>query len=271
MLVILCMAWLGPKDDHTFFRKTNATEDSHTQSSPKQAPPPNKMSGLFESGQRRMEDDRQARANQRRRTISIKYFAPQIIGSNSRQPQAIRSGSKLVGFLMTAIDTRHPSTVRVGIPRGGESSGVEIARGSILSGQFSYPGSGDRIFITFSQLDMLDTESKRVNAQALDSGTFVAGIQGEEYSGTGLKTAASLGLSMFSGMADVLTEKESLGPAVNGVQAKPTMKNALLQGLSHSAQDQSSRTASEIQSTRGYVLVPEGKEMIIELTEDFHK
>jgi hypothetical protein len=86
-----------------------------------------------------------------------------------------------------------------------------------------------------------------------------------------MKLAAGMGLTMFSGMADVLTEKESLGLSANGVQAKPTMKNALLQGLSRAAQDEAGRTQSEIASQKDYVVIPEGKEMIIQLTEDFQK
>jgi hypothetical protein len=49
------------------------------------------------------------------------------------------------------------------------------------------------------------------------------------------------------------------------------MSNALLQGLSKASQDQASRTASEIEQERNYVIIPEGKEMIIELQEDFKK
>lgn len=147
--------------------------------------------------------------------------------------------------------------------------GVEIERGSVLSGQYSYPGAGEKIFLSFMRLDTPEGDPKKVQAQALDSGSYTTGITGEVFSDKGTKVAASLGLTMFSGMADVLTEKESLGFSQNGVQAKSTMKNALLQGLSRSAQEQTGRMASEIGSSKDYLVVPEGKEMIIELTEDF--
>ena len=76
---------------------------------------------------------------------------------------------------------------------------------------------------------------------------------------------------MFAGMADVLTEKESLGFSMNGVQPKPTMKNATLEGLSRAAQDETNRTRDGITNQKDYVVVPEGKEMLIELVEDLEK
>lgn len=265
----LGMAWFGPSEDRTYYMQT--TQAQTQKGAPQEVP--GALSGaiaaLFDSGQKKMVNDRRNEVAKKQQKVAIKYFAPQIIGVKGNAPRAIRSGAKLVGILMTTIDTRAPSPVRVRIAQGGESGGVEIEKGSILTGQYSYSGSGDRISVSFMRLDSPDGETKRVQAQALDSGSYTAGIFGELHSDGSMKVAAQLGLTMFSGMADVLTEKESLGFSQNGVQAKPTMKNALLQGFSRSAQDQASRTASEINSVKDYVIVPEGKEMIIELTEDF--
>jgi hypothetical protein len=105
----------------------------------------------------------------------------------------------------------------------------------------------------------------------VDAADYTVGVRGQVYSGAGVKLASGMGLTMFSGMADVLTEKESLGFSVNGVQAKPTMKNALLQGLSRAAQDEAGRTQSEIASQKDYIIIPEGKELIVQLTEDYQK
>ena len=227
------------------------------------------VASLFSYSEKRKESDRRSEIERKKRRVSINYYAPQIVGMPSKTPRAIRSGAKLIGFLLNAIDTRSPSPVRVRIAQGGESNGVEIEKGSVLSGQYSYGGSGNRIFLSFTRLDTPEGEPMKIQAHALDSGTYTAGVFGETHSDAGIKMAASLGLTMFSGMADVLTEKESLGIAQNGVQAKPTMRNALLQGLSRSAQEQTNRMQSEINSSKDYVVVPEGREMIIELTEDF--
>jgi type IV secretory pathway VirB10-like protein len=176
-----------------------------------------------------------------------------------------------LGFLLNNIDTRDPSMVRVLLPRGGESMGVEIPAGSILSGQYSYNGNGNKVFITFHRMDTSDGKIQKIDATALDTQDYSSGVRGEEFSENGIKIASQMGLSMFAGMTDTLTEKESIGMGATAVQAKPTMKNALLQGMSKAAQDESGRTASEIQSLKDYVVVSEGKEMIIQLLEDFHK
>jgi type IV secretory pathway VirB10-like protein len=272
LIAAVGFAWFGPGQDHTYYISTTQSQDKGSDDGKAQEKEtPGAMDGLFSHGQKQLESDKRAELEKKKRQVAIKYFAPQIIGMNTKGPKAIRMGSKLIGFLMTAIDTRSTSLVRVRLPKGGESSGVEIEPGSVLTGQYSYDGLGDRVSINFSRLDTPDGDARKIQAQALDSGSYTAGISGEVYSSAGVKVAAEMGLTMFSGMADVLTEKESLGFSPNGVQAKSTMKNALLQGLSGAAKDQTSRTSADIDSAKDYVVVPEGKEMIIELTEDYRK
>lgn len=271
LLLAVVMAWFGPAEDKTFYMQTTQAQnrgngEPDTQGTTAVSKP---VATLFSNGEKKKEADERNALEQRKRSVAVKYYAPQLVGMSNKAPKAIRSGSKLVGFLLKAIDTRSPSTVQVRIAQGGEVNGVEIEKGSVLTGQYSYSGSGAMIFLSFMRLDTPEGEPKKIQAQALDSGTYTAGISGVVHSDAGVKTAASLGLTMFSGMADVLTEKESLGFAQNGVQAKSTMRNALLQGLSRSAQEQTGRMGNEIASAKDYVVIPEGKEMIIELTEDY--
>ena len=258
---------LSPKEDHTFYRQTSGSSDFKED---KKSPPVTEaMQNLFKSGKQQVEAEKKKESEQKRKVVSIKYAAPQIVGE-SDQASVMRLGSKLIGVLKNPIDTRTPSLVRVSLPRGGESSNIEIAPGSVLVGQFGYSGDGNKVTIKFSRLDLAgDGGLKKISASALDAGDFTPGIQGEEFTGGGVKLAASLGLTVFSGMADTLTDRESLGNTFNGVQAKPSMKDAILQGLSKASQDQANRTASTIEQERGYVIVPEGKEMIVELLEDY--
>ena len=258
----------SPKENHTFYRQTSARSEFKEDKT--DTPITESMRKLFAAGKQKLEGDKKKEADQKRKKVVIKYWAPQIVGDDENGANAMRSGSRLIGVLKNPIDTRAQSLVRVLIPRGGESGGVEIEPGSTLVGNYSYSGDGDRIYLAFSRLDPPDRGApKKISASALDAGTFSAGIQGEEFTGGGTKIAASIGLNMFSGMTDTLTERESLGNSFNGVQAKPSMKNALLQGMSKASQDQAGRTASSIDQQRGYVVVPEGKEMIIELLEDY--
>lgn len=267
---IIAVAWFSPNENHTFYQRTNQPVAKPSAMNEKNQPESPSVP-LFANGQKKMQSEKKAEAEKSRRKFAIKYYAPQVLGQKTNEPKSIRTGSKLLGFLMNAIDTREPSMVRVLLPQGGESAGVEIEAGSVLSGQFSYSGSGDKVFISFHRLDSASGGLKKISAQALDSRDFTVGVRGEIQSDNSLKLASQIGLSMFAGMADVLTEKESLGPSQNGVQAKPTMKNGLLQGVSRAAQEQAGRTSGEIQSMKDYILLPEGKEMIIQLTEDFQK
>lgn len=270
LIFAVSLAWFGPVDDRTFYHQNSQnpkpTETRTDQSLTKVS---NSVADLFANSARRKKAEEQSTRERSRRRVAIKYLAPQVVGHRGKGPTAIRSGTKMLGFLLNPIDTRASSAVRVRIVRGGSLNGVEIEQGSILTGQYHYKGSGNLVFISFSNMDTPDGDQKRISAQALDSESYAPGVSGEIHSDAGLKEAASLGLTMLSGMADIMVEKESMGPSQNGIQAKSTMKNALLHGASRSAQEQTGRIQGEINSTKDYVLISEGKEVIIELIEDF--
>ncbi len=267
----LLMSWFAPKEDKTFYRHTNHAAKASEESENSKPPVTTAMNTLFQKGQKQKEDTERKESEEKRKKVSIRYFAPQVLGNSSKGPVAFIAGSKLIGVLLNAIDTRTPSLVRVRITQEGEVGGIIIAKDSVLMGKFSYSGSGEKVFINFTRLNSPEGESKKIAAQALDASNYTPGILGEEFTGNGVKIAASIGLNMFAGITDTLTDRESVGNTLNGVQARPTMKNALLQGLTRASQDQASRVASTINNERGYVIVPEGKEVIIELTEDFKK
>lgn len=272
LLLAVVMAWFGPAEDKTFYMQTTQARNRGENGSDNQGAMTisNPVAALFASGEKKKEADERNALKKGKRRVAINYYAPQLVGTSDKAPKVIRSGSKLVGFLLKAIDTRSLSTIQVRIAQGGEVNGVEIEKGSVLTGQYSYPGSGAMVFLSFMRLDTPGGEPKKIQAQALDSGTYTAGISGLVHTDAGVKTAASLGLTMFSGVADVLTEKEeSLGFSQNGIQAKSTLRNALLQGLSRAAQEQTERMENDINMAKDYVVIPEGKELIIELTEDF--
>lgn len=266
------MAWLSPGPDTTFYVQTTVADRTEQMAdSPATPGTIGAMEDLFSSGRRQLKKEQSAEAERKRKRVTIRYYAQQLVGAKNGGAKTIKMGSKLIAVLLSPIDTRSPALVRVMLPRGGESGGIEIEAGSTLLGQYSYPGEGNRVFLSFSQLETPDGETKSVHAQALDSGSYTAGVSGKLVSDGSVKLAANVGLTMFASMTDVMTEKESLGPAANGVQAKSTMKNGLLQGLSRAAQDQTTRTASEIESIRDFVVLEKGTEMIVELTEDFPK
>lgn len=262
----ISIAVFSPNEDRTFFKRISSSqkEDKILEQNQTSAP----AHSLFINGEQMKAIERRREAEKKKRKNVIKYFAPQVLGTGDIRQKSILAGAKLLGFLMNPIDTRESSMVRVLLPKGGESSGVTIEDGSILSGQFNYSGSGEKVFLTFHRIDTASGESKKINAQGLDSLDYSIGVRGELHSEKSVKLASQIGLSLFAGMADTLTEKESMGFSQ---VAKPTMKNGLLQGMSRATQDQVGQTASEIQSLKDYLLLPEGKEIIIQLSEDFHK
>lgn len=262
-------AILSPSEDTTFYtQSTNPARDSEeTEANGGQVA--NELQGVFAGGSRTFLEQQRLDALKRRNAVKIKYFAPQVIGVASKGPKAIRTGAKLLGFLLTSVDTREPSLVSVVLPHGGVSdSGVEIPKDSVLIGNFGYRGDGSKVSLQFSRLDTPDGDSIKISAVGLDAADYTAGIRGKVFSDNAVKVASNLGLNMAASMTDVLTEREALS-AFGPAEAKPTMKNALLQGISGAAKDQAGRTSEEINSSQDYVFIPKGKEVIVQLTEDF--
>lgn len=267
--IALILAWLSPKEDYTYYKQTSSARRQEVKEYSDKPAVSSSVAVLFGNGQKQKEAENKKEAESKKKKISIHYFAPQVLGSSANSHKVIKSGTKLIGILSNPIDTRAPSVVRVKIPKGGEASGVSIEPESVLIGQYFYSGDQNRVYLTFSRIDSPDGESRKIAALALDAGDYTAGVRGEEFTNTGVKIAATMGLNMFAGMTDTLTDRDSLGNSFNSVQPKPTMKNALLQGVSRAAQDQANRTASSIDQIKSYIVVPEGKEVIIELSEDF--
>jgi len=263
LLTSLLFSWLGPKKDLTSYRQV--TWSQKVESTQEENQVSQMVINLLQNGKAKiLKDMRDKSSRKRKKKVVILYNAPQIIGKDQRK--SLPMGAKLLGVLTHPIDSRTPSLVKVRLVQTVSAYGMEIKRGSLFTGVFSV--SDEKIFIAFKRLDLPNGEFKRIEAQALNATDYTPGITGNIHSSRTLKTAASLGLSMISGMADVLTEKESLGFAQNGVQAKSNMKNALLQGASRSAQDQASRFSSEIDDVEDYMTLPEGQELIIELTKE---
>lgn len=265
----LSLAVFGPSPDRTYYMRTSNPNDRNVPIQPSGVILERDVSGLLTTGKDQQSKEVARALLQKRQRVSTKYFASQIVDGRKPEQKVMLAGSKLVAFLLNSIDTRSPRPVRARILRGGESNGIEIERGAVLTGQYSYGGSGNRVFIVFSSVTTPDGELRRIQAHALDSASYTAGIDGETHSDGTAKTVAGLGLSMLSGMADVLTEKESVGSTYGSIQAKPTMRNALLQGVARSSQEQISRTMNAVDSSNDYVIVPEGQEMIVELIESY--
>ncbi len=203
---------------------------------------------------------------------SIQYRAKQVISrDDTNKKSQMPTGANFIGKLLTAVDSRDLSSlIKVLLPYGMKFKGEEfVERDSILIGKATYTGKGDRFFLTFEQAILPNGDEKPINAYALDTSDYSNGVVGEYHSESGVRIASTLGLTLVSGMADVLTEKTSLGDGFGSsgvVTMKSNMKNAAFHGVSKVTEMEASRQGEALAQTPPYVTLEAGKDIIITLT-----
>ena len=204
--------------------------------------------------------------------LQIKYQAKQVITreGNFSADQTIPTGTNLIGKLLTSIDTREKSQIyKVLLPYGGRSKfGAEIPKNTTLYGKIRYPGRGKKVFLKFTQGILPSGREIKLEAQALSSSDYSPGLVGEFHGKSGTRIATALGLTMVSGMADVLVEKKEAGPS-GAVVAKETLKNGFYKGLADSAAAEAARQASELNAEAEYVTIESGTDLIVNLTRSY--
>lgn len=219
----------------------------------------------------------QYKSNERSHPISggdggkFKYRATQIVvrqGGDADRKLPI--GTSFIGRLLTGIDTREQnSLVRALIPYGASfDHDRRIDKNSVLFGTASHSGAGDKVYVKFHRALFPDGREFRIQAEALSSSDFTAGLTGEENDGAGSKAMTTIGLNMLSGISDALVEKESLSQF-----AEPTVKsglrNGFFNGLNKSTQEEAQRRAAKIRDAPDYITIEAGRDLIISLTETF--
>lgn len=219
-------------------------------------------------------DNKPSKAPQREpiTSKSIDFQAKQVIerGSEEGSHGSLPTGTNMIGKLLTAIDTRNlSSTIKVLLPYGASFNGeVYFEKGTVLIGNANFPGQGERVNMSFDKAVTPEGHEFKVSAHALDSSDYANGVIGDVHSETGLRVAGTLGLTMISGMADVLTEKSAHGES-GVVTTKSTMKNAVTHGVSKVAEMEAARQAETMAKTPPYVTIEAGTDVIITLTQSF--
>lgn len=200
------------------------------------------------------------------RIAPIKYRAKQVIIRDETQ-SFLPTGTNFIGKLLSAIDTRNQGQwVKAILPHGGKfKDRGHLPKDTILMGTINYPGKGKKVFINFSKGILPSGHEFSLQAQVLDSKNHAYGISGTYHSRRGSQIASVLGLSMISGMTEVLTEKKALGET-KVVAPKATIENAFYHGVSKVADMEAKRQASELGELAPYVTVPAGESLIIGLT-----
>lgn len=209
------------------------------------------------------------------RPTKISYNARQVFERTEAQglTTPIPSGTNFVGKLVNGIDTRQENqTLKVILPYGGgHPSGGSIPRHSVLLGNASYAG-GDRVQIRFNRIVYPSGEEFRIDALALSSGDYTPGLIGEHHSETDMRVAGSLGLTIVSAAADVLTQRTAFGGNPYGMgfaQPSATMRNAGLQGVSQVSKQEAEKIGSKMQSKEEYLTVHSGGDLIVGLLTPF--
>lgn len=204
-----------------------------------------------------------------RRGKPIRYKGKQVIGPDAIS-QRIPSGANFVGKLLTSIDTRSQQRVHVMLPFGGshKSGGGSLPPETILMGQFNYPGQGERVFIAFTKAILPDGQEIAIQAQALSSKDYRSGMIGDYHSNKGSQMASVLGLSMISGVSEVMVEKQGLGQSFN-VTPKSTLKNGIYNGVAKVTEMEAGNQANQLAETPKFVTIDSGSDVIISLGESF--
>lgn len=206
-----------------------------------------------------------------KREQAIEYKAQQVIsrGDEFDSSRGLPTGFEVTGKLLTGIDTREKTAVyKVLLPYGANFRGGEqVPNNTILLATAKYSGKGSKIYLGFTGGVFPDGREFKVSGQALDPKTKQPGVEGEFHSKAGARLAQTLGLSMISGAAEILVEKEQIGSNEGGaVSPKSTWKNAAYSGLSKATQLESERQLSEMSSEPEYATVDAGCELIVSLT-----
>ncbi|MBF0362734.1 MAG: TrbI/VirB10 family protein [Oligoflexia bacterium] len=205
----------------------------------------------------------------------MKYSAPMVISRDEKEDpfeEKIPLGTSIIGKLLTPIDTRVSNPmVRIELPFGGRNKGsIIIPKGTKLFAQVQYPDDGDRVFLIINKGITNDDVEFDIQAQALSGDDFNPGIKGDFHSNLGTRLASNFGWSMSGAAAEVLQEKQVIGTTEGAViLPKSTVENALLEGSKRTITNESGRAIDEINRQKPYVIIPAGKEIIINLTQTF--
>ena len=203
--------------------------------------------------------------------IIVKYKARQVLAPDA-VAERIPSGSNFVGKLLTSVDTRSPQKINVILPYGGsnKSGGGSLPPDTILVGEYSYAGQGDRVFMVFSKAILPEGEEVAIYAQGLSSKDYKAGVIGDYHGNRGNRMASALGLSMIGGISEVLVEKEALGQTFEATP-KATLKNGIYNGVAKVAEMETSNEMSKLGESPSFVTIDSGQDVIISLGQSFEK
>ena len=229
-----------------------------------------KISELLQASEQRVPAPKPLQAKPTpKRTVKIKYRAPQVIERQDSFTSKLPIGANLVGKLLTSIDTRESEQLyKVLLPYGGKGKHGGIPKNTVLFGTVNYPNKGRKVFMQFSKALLPNGQEVELKAQALNAKDYSPGLEGKLHSGTTARVAATLGLTMVSAFTDTLTERQVLS-SEGQATPKATVKDAMYQGIAKASEAEAQRQAAELGNVQAYVTVPAEREIIVNLLETY--
>ena len=180
---------------------------------------------------------------------SIKLRGPKLV----KRPRdiSITAGSLAMAALATGASNGPVKAILTEGLTVGDEELIEPDAVLLGTGQ----SSEERLFIRFDKVVFKDGSMAAIQADAADSSDKMPGLKGSKIGRYALRLGGSAGLNFVSGLADGLQENETRGPTVVN---KSTVKNAMLNGASRAALDQSREIMTGLKNDRPIIEVPEG-------------
>ncbi len=242
-IVVIAVIVSGPPEE--------SSEPAQSMAAPNDITPSHDSGGLnlplYDVLAGAQEADRPAAATSR--GVPIKLSGPKLL----KRPRdiSITPGALAMAALATGASNGPVKAILTdGLTVGGEEL-IEPQAVLLGTGQ----SSEERLFIRFDKVVFKDGSMAAIQADAADSSDKTPGLKGSKVGQYALRLGGSVGLNFVSGLADGLQEKEVQGPAVVN---KSTVKNAMLNGASRAALDQSREMMTSLKNDKPIIEVPEG-------------
>lgn len=138
-----------------------------------------------------------------------------------------------------------------------------LSAGAVVMGQGT--STEERLFIKFNKVVLEDGSVSSLQAEAADSSDKIMGLKGSKISSHAIKIAAGAGLNFLAGASTALEDTQGEQGAV---VAKPTLRNAILQGTAKSSVEEANNIASQYKNAPPILAVKAGTEITIIFTDD---
>ena len=202
------------------------------------------------------EESRQISENKKKSNYKQIVKFPGLQKIDRHQAGKIPPGSLVKAILATGASN---GPVRAEITKALRLLGETLLPvGTVLLG--TGQSSEERLFIRFNQVVFKNGSFENIQAQAADLEDKTVGLKGSRLGKYATKYAAAIGLNFVGGMAEGLQEREVVGQQV---VAKPTTKNALLNGASRATLEMANESMTDLKNSAPIIHVEAGKEIYV--------